>query len=130
MPRQVKQEGRSCPTPSPKPLKVHLPHIFLLASILKFKKGHDVCIALLGSNFVLTQTHLPSSWVTLRLYIQYCPASRVVFNSRFFHLFSLKILARLMTAKFLHTEIREKGGAYGGGARLSYGGIFTLYSYR
>ncbi|XP_057587712.1 presequence protease, mitochondrial isoform X2 [Hippopotamus amphibius kiboko] len=43
---------------------------------------------------------------------------------------SLKILARLMTAKFLHAEIREKGGAYGGGARLSYGGIFTLYSYR
>lgn len=43
---------------------------------------------------------------------------------------SLKILARLMTAKFLHTEIREKGGAYGGGARLSYGGMFTLYSYR
>ncbi|XP_040824005.1 presequence protease, mitochondrial isoform X1 [Ochotona curzoniae] len=43
---------------------------------------------------------------------------------------SLKILARLMTAKFLHTEIREKGGAYGGGARLSHNGIFTLYSYR
>ncbi|XP_012864864.1 PREDICTED: presequence protease, mitochondrial [Dipodomys ordii] len=43
---------------------------------------------------------------------------------------SLKILARLMTSKFLHTEIREKGGAYGGGAKLSYNGIFTLYSYR
>ncbi|OWK03382.1 hypothetical protein Celaphus_00007650, partial [Cervus elaphus hippelaphus] len=43
---------------------------------------------------------------------------------------NLKILARLMTAKFLHTEIREKGGAYGGGARLSYGGMFALYSYR
>uniref|UniRef100_F7C6Q1 Presequence protease, mitochondrial n=1 Tax=Equus caballus TaxID=9796 RepID=F7C6Q1_HORSE len=43
---------------------------------------------------------------------------------------SLKILAHLMTAKFLHTEIREKGGAYGGGAKLSRGGIFTLYSYR
>ncbi|XP_008561268.1 PREDICTED: presequence protease, mitochondrial-like [Galeopterus variegatus] len=43
---------------------------------------------------------------------------------------SLKILARLMTAKFLHTEIREKGGAYGGGAKLSHNGIFTLYSYR
>ncbi|KAI5262151.1 Presequence Protease [Manis pentadactyla] len=43
---------------------------------------------------------------------------------------SLKILARLMTAKFLHTEIREKGGAYGGGAKLSRDGIFTLYSYR
>ncbi|XP_062955501.1 presequence protease, mitochondrial isoform X2 [Cynocephalus volans] len=43
---------------------------------------------------------------------------------------SLKILARLMTAKFLHTEIREKGGAYGGGAKLTHNGIFTLYSYR
>ncbi|XP_044770958.1 presequence protease, mitochondrial isoform X6 [Neomonachus schauinslandi] len=43
---------------------------------------------------------------------------------------SLKILARLMTAKFLHTEIREKGGAYSGGARLSRDGVFTLYSYR
>ncbi|XP_036136143.1 presequence protease, mitochondrial isoform X1 [Molossus molossus] len=43
---------------------------------------------------------------------------------------SLKILARLMTAKFLHTEIREKGGAYGGGAKLSHSGIFTFYSYR
>ncbi|XP_013369108.1 PREDICTED: presequence protease, mitochondrial [Chinchilla lanigera] len=43
---------------------------------------------------------------------------------------SLKILARLMTTKFLHTEIREKGGAYAGGAKLSYNGIFTFYSYR
>ena len=38
--------------------------------------------------------------------------------------------ARLLTAKFLHTEIREKGGAYGGGAKLTHSGIFTLYSYR
>ncbi|XP_053429255.1 presequence protease, mitochondrial isoform X2 [Nycticebus coucang] len=43
---------------------------------------------------------------------------------------SLKILAHLMTAKFLHTEIREKGGAYGGGAKLSHSGVFTFYSYR
>ncbi|XP_042331246.1 presequence protease, mitochondrial isoform X2 [Sceloporus undulatus] len=43
---------------------------------------------------------------------------------------SLRILARLMTAKFLHTEIREKGGAYGGGARLAHNGIFGFYSYR
>ncbi|KAL4822365.1 hypothetical protein H8958_004063 [Nasalis larvatus] len=27
-------------------------------------------------------------------------------------------------------EIREKGGAYGGGAKLSRSGVFTLYSYR
>ncbi|MEE6467170.1 hypothetical protein FKM82_007157 [Ascaphus truei] len=43
---------------------------------------------------------------------------------------SLRILGRLMTAKFLHGEIREKGGAYGGGAKLSFNGIFTFYSYR
>nr|KAF6432114.1 pitrilysin metallopeptidase 1 [Rousettus aegyptiacus] len=43
---------------------------------------------------------------------------------------SLRILARLMTAKFLHTQIREKGGAYGGGAKLSHSGVFTFYSYR
>uniref|UniRef100_A0A8B9F2F3 Presequence protease, mitochondrial n=1 Tax=Amazona collaria TaxID=241587 RepID=A0A8B9F2F3_9PSIT len=43
---------------------------------------------------------------------------------------SLRVLARLMTAKFLHREIREKGGAYGGGAKLSHNGIFTFYSYR
>ncbi|KAJ0059377.1 hypothetical protein NL108_016005, partial [Boleophthalmus pectinirostris] len=42
---------------------------------------------------------------------------------------SLCVLARMMTAKFLHGEIREKGGAYGGGARMG-GGLFTFYSYR
>uniref|UniRef100_A0A8D3CHC9 Presequence protease, mitochondrial n=1 Tax=Scophthalmus maximus TaxID=52904 RepID=A0A8D3CHC9_SCOMX len=43
---------------------------------------------------------------------------------------SLCVLARMMTAKFLHGEIREKGGAYGGGARMGGGGLFTFYSYR
>lgn len=42
---------------------------------------------------------------------------------------SLCVLARLMTAKFLHGEIREKGGAYGGGARMG-SGLFSFYSYR
>ncbi|XP_072296648.1 presequence protease, mitochondrial isoform X2 [Eucyclogobius newberryi] len=42
---------------------------------------------------------------------------------------SLRVLARMMSAKFLHSEIREKGGAYGGGARMG-GGLFTFYSYR
>ncbi|KAK2822842.1 hypothetical protein Q5P01_022907 [Channa striata] len=43
---------------------------------------------------------------------------------------SLCILARMTTAKFLHGEIREKGGAYGGGARMGGGGLFSFYSYR
>ncbi|XP_064201881.1 presequence protease, mitochondrial isoform X1 [Anguilla rostrata] len=43
---------------------------------------------------------------------------------------SLCVLGRMMTAKFLHGEIREKGGAYGGGARMGRGGLFSFYSYR
>ena len=42
----------------------------------------------------------------------------------------LNVLAKLITNIYLHSEIREKGGAYGGGAKLSSDGIFTFYSYR
>ncbi|KAI9211553.1 hypothetical protein DS838_003566 [Geotrichum bryndzae] len=44
---------------------------------------------------------------------------------------ALQILANLLTHKYLHKEIREKGGAYGGGASYSaMDGVFTFYSYR
>jgi Zn-dependent M16 (insulinase) family peptidase len=42
---------------------------------------------------------------------------------------ALKVLSRLMTNKFLHREIREKGGAYGGGATVSNGTV-SFFSYR
>lgn len=43
----------------------------------------------------------------------------------------LQILAQLLTHKHLHHEIREKGGAYGGGAySRGLGGVFGFYSYR
>ena len=42
----------------------------------------------------------------------------------------LRIASSLVSMKFLHKEIREKGGAYGGGARLDSGGVFHFYSYR
>ncbi|POS85931.1 hypothetical protein EPUL_001862 [Erysiphe pulchra] len=43
----------------------------------------------------------------------------------------LQILSQLLTHKYLHHEIREKGGAYGGGASsLSLDGVFNFYSYR
>lgn len=42
---------------------------------------------------------------------------------------ALRVLSRLMF-RFLHREIREKGGAYGGGAAYSPGGNFSFYSYR
>ncbi len=44
---------------------------------------------------------------------------------------TLQILAQLLTHKHLHHEIREKGGAYGGGAySRPLDGIFGFYSYR
>lgn len=43
----------------------------------------------------------------------------------------LQILSQLLTHKHLHHEIREKGGAYGGGAYArGISGIFGFYSYR
>ncbi|KAH3900345.1 pitrilysin family metalloprotease SCDLUD_003319 [Saccharomycodes ludwigii] len=43
----------------------------------------------------------------------------------------LQVLSKLLTFKYLHREIREKGGAYGGGATYSgLDGIFSFYSYR
>ncbi|XP_015602096.1 presequence protease, mitochondrial [Cephus cinctus] len=41
-----------------------------------------------------------------------------------------RVLSQLVTSTYLHPEVREKGGAYGGGARLSPNGIFSFYSYR
>ncbi|GFN99728.1 presequence protease, mitochondrial [Plakobranchus ocellatus] len=41
----------------------------------------------------------------------------------------LNVLATLMSRKFLHREIREKGGAYGSGAIISPG-VFSFFSYR
>ncbi|RKF82961.1 Mitochondrial presequence protease [Golovinomyces cichoracearum] len=43
----------------------------------------------------------------------------------------LQVLSQLLTHKFLHHEIREKGGAYGGGASArGLCGVFNFYSYR
>jgi Zn-dependent M16 (insulinase) family peptidase len=44
---------------------------------------------------------------------------------------ALQVLAQLLTHKHLHHEIREKGGAYGGGAFANpLGGTLGFYSYR
>ncbi|KAI1862209.1 uncharacterized protein JN550_010365 [Neoarthrinium moseri] len=43
----------------------------------------------------------------------------------------LQVLSQLLTHKHLHHEIREKGGAYGGGAYMKgLDGLFGYYSYR
>lgn len=44
---------------------------------------------------------------------------------------ALTVLANILTHRHLHGQIREKGGAYGGGATFSaMDGIFGFYSYR
>ncbi|KAI9224276.1 peptidase M16C associated-domain-containing protein [Blastocladiella britannica] len=44
---------------------------------------------------------------------------------------ALTVASRLATLKFLHREVREKGGAYGGGASHDgREGVFVMYSYR
>ena len=43
---------------------------------------------------------------------------------------ALRVLSKLITSVYLHPEIREKGGAYSGGAKLTIEGIFSFYSYR
>ncbi len=44
---------------------------------------------------------------------------------------SLAILSGVLRNNFLHSEVREKGGAYGGGAgHDSANGVFRFYSYR
>lgn len=43
----------------------------------------------------------------------------------------LQVLANILTFKYLHREVREKGGAYGGGAGYSaLDGLFNFFSYR
>ena len=41
---------------------------------------------------------------------------------------TLQILSKLLSQNFLHTEIREKGGAYGSGVQA--GSAISFYSYR
>lgn len=43
---------------------------------------------------------------------------------------ALRVFSKLISSVYLHPEIREKGGAYGGGAKLTSEGIFSFYSYR
>lgn len=43
---------------------------------------------------------------------------------------ALRILSKLISSVYLHPEVREKGGAYGGGAKLSTDGVFSFFSYR
>ncbi len=42
----------------------------------------------------------------------------------------LLVLGQLLTHSYLHREVREKGGAYGGGCIVDPSGLFSFFSYR
>ncbi|CEO96601.1 hypothetical protein PBRA_005210 [Plasmodiophora brassicae] len=42
----------------------------------------------------------------------------------------LRTVMRIMSTEYMHRELREKGGAYGGGASWSSDGALTFFSYR
>ncbi|KAL4217277.1 Presequence protease [Mactra antiquata] len=69
-----------------------------------------------------TQIELPFSVNYMSKSIQTVPYTHEDFSS-------LRILSRLLSWKYLHREIREKGGAYGGGANCS-DGVLSFFSYR
>ncbi|KAG5893229.1 hypothetical protein JTB14_013391 [Gonioctena quinquepunctata] len=66
----------------------------------------------------------------LNVPVNYC--SKAILTAPYTHkdFAHLRILARLLSSKYLHPELREKQGAYGGGARLMHDGVFSFYSYR
>ena len=43
---------------------------------------------------------------------------------------AMLILQEVATYVYLHTSVREKGGAYGAGCSISESGIISMYSYR
>ena len=41
-----------------------------------------------------------------------------------------QLLSKLLSRKYLHREIREKGSAYGSGLKIDLNGVLSFYSYR
>ena len=83
---------------------------------------------------VSSQSFVPSFqdvYISTPFPVHFCSTSVATVPYSHPDLPALRILARFLSTKFLHTEIREKGGAYGGGASISpESGIFSFYSYR
>ncbi|CAG9764972.1 unnamed protein product [Ceutorhynchus assimilis] len=87
------------------------------------------------NSYVVGQIWSPSDSVNcqhhiLNIPVNYC--SKAVLTAPYTkpEYASLKVLAKLLSAKYLHPELREKHGAYGAGARLAADGVFSFYSYR
>ncbi|XP_053386243.1 presequence protease, mitochondrial-like [Mercenaria mercenaria] len=87
-----------------------------------FVKRHTTHVTKFVATSQKTQIELPFSVNYMSKSIKTVPYTHVDFAS-------LRILSRLLSWKFLHREIREKGGAYGGGANCT-NGVMSFFSYR
>lgn len=66
----------------------------------------------------------------LNVPVNYCSKSILTVPYTHQDYSKLQVLSKLCTSKFLHPELREKQGAYGGGLKLSMDGVLSFYSYR
>lgn len=79
-------------------------------------------------SFVPSKTH--KAWLT-STQVNFCSKAYPTVPSDHPDSAALVVLGNLMRNGFLHTHIREQGGAYGGGASQdNSNGIFRFYSYR
>ncbi|XP_060572656.1 presequence protease, mitochondrial-like, partial [Ruditapes philippinarum] len=85
-------------------------------------KPHTTHVTKFEAKSQKTQIELPFSVNYMSKSVKIVPYTHTDFAS-------LRVLSRLLSWKFLHREIREKGGAYGGGATCS-NGILSFFSYR
>lgn len=76
------------------------------------------------------QTPLRTAYVT-ETEVNFCAAAYVCPSEASEDVAAVQVLAAVLRNQYLHAEIREKGGAYGGGASFdAANGLFRLYSYR
>lgn len=85
-------------------------------------KQHTVYDKQFEASSGMTQIELPFSVNYMSKSVQTVPYCHDDFAA-------LRILSRLLTWKYLHREIREKGGAYGGGVNCT-NGVMSFFSYR
>ena len=84
--------------------------------------GHQTILA--------EKTALQTAFVT-ETEVNFCAAAYGCPSESSADVAAVQVLAAVLRNQYLHAEIREKGGAYGGGASYdAANGLFRLYSYR
>lgn len=83
-------------------------------------------------NQMLSSKVLPTSCRhnLMTIPVNYCAKSVVAVPYLHEDFASLRVLAKVLSAKYLLPVVREQNGAYGAGAKLSVDGNFTFFSYR